>query len=132
MLRVGGNKYDEAPDGEYIARCTKIDLDYKYMRNRKLAIYFTIVEGPESGKRAILYYNKLSEVDAEIKGTDFGTQSKAFADIKKLFPDFIGDGTDVTEIDFEDLFFNKEFRIKVERSDNGQAIVIDIDHHLGF
>lgn len=132
LLRVGGNKWEEANEGEYVARCSKIDSDYKFMQNRKLAIYFVIVKGPESGKRAILFYNKLSQADADEKGTDFGVKSKLFTDVKKLFPDTIGDGTDVNEINSEDLFLYKEFRIKVKRSNNDQAIVTDINHHLGF
>ena len=132
LLRVGGNKWKEAGSGEYIALCTKIDPDYQYKKNRKLAIYFVIIGGNEIGSRAILYYNKHSQVGAEKRKTDFGVKSKFFADIKKLFPKIVGDGFHPVEIDLDDLFGNKTFRIKVERSKNGQATVIDIDHYLGF
>jgi len=132
LLRVGGNKWKEADSGDYIALCTKIDPDYQYKKNHKLAIYFVIIEGDEIGSRAILYYNKLSQVEAEKGKTDFGAKSKFFTDIKKLFPEIGGDGSSPVEIDLDDLFGNETFRIKVERSDKGQATVIDIDHDLGF
>jgi hypothetical protein len=64
FFRVGGNTWEEAPEGEYIARCTKVDPNFG---GRKLAYYFTIIEGEHTGKRARLFYNKLSKEEAEEK-----------------------------------------------------------------
>ena len=131
-VTVGGHTWDEAPDGEYIARCTKVDPEYRFMNNRKIAIYFTIIEGSQSGKRAILFYNKRSSKDVEELGSDFGPMSKFCTDIKRLFLEVIGDGSIPVEIDPVHLFYEENFKIVVKRSKKGQAIVKQIEHHLGW
>ena len=131
-VTVGGHTWEEAPDGEYIARCTKVDPEYRFMNNRKIAIYFTVIEGSQIGKRAILFYNKRSSKDTEELGTDFGPMSKFCTDIKRLFPEVIGDGTIPVEIDPVNMFCDEIFKIVVKRSKKEQANVIKIEHHIGW
>ncbi len=126
FLRVGGNKWEEAPGGEYPAKCTKIIPDF---RGRKLALYFVNSEG----KRARLFYNKLPRVEAERLGTDFGAGSKLFSDLRKLYPVLVGNGTESVELDFNSLFLDKTFLITTElRGKEQQSIVQSIDHYIGF
>ena len=132
FLTVGGTIWKEAPDGEYIARCTKVDPEYGENIYRKLAIYFTIIEGQESGKRARLFYNKKSQEETDESGSDFGLKSKFYTDMKRLFESIIGDGSIPIEIDPVELFLNTHFKITVKHSKKGDAMVIIIDHYLGF
>jgi len=131
-VTVGGHIWEEAPAGEYVARCTKVDVEYRYLNNRKIAVYFTIVEGAHSGKRAVLYYNKRSEKEAEETGSEFGPMSKFCTDIKKLFYEVIGDGSIPVEIDPVNLFLDEVFKINVTQSKKGQSTVTQIEHHLGW
>ena len=131
-VTVGGHTWEESPDGEYIARCTKVDPEYRFMNNRKIAIYFTVIEGFQLGKRAILFYNKRSSKDVEEFGIDFGPMSKFCTDIKRLFHEVIGDGSIPVEIDPVNLFYDKIFKIVVKRSKKEQANVIQIEHHKGW
>ena len=132
LLRVGGETWEEASDGEYVARCTKVDPDYRMIHNRKVAIYFTVMEGSEAGKRARRFYNKKSQKEADESGSDFGAKSKFCVDMQRLFESIIGDGSIPIEIDPVELFLNQEFEITVKQSSKGDAMVIDIKHHLGF
>lgn len=130
FLRVGGNKWEEAPSGEYRAVCTKIISDFY---GRKLAIYFVVIEGKHAGKRTRLFYNKLPKDLAEKMGTDFGAGSKFYSDMKKLFPGLIGDGSTPIEIDVNQLFLHETFIIQTElRGKAKEAIVQSIEHDVGF
>jgi len=130
FLRVGGNKWEEAPGGEYPAKCTKIIPDFI---GRKTALYFVNTEGEHAGKRARLFYNKLPRVEAEQLGTDFGAGSKLFSDLSKLYPELVGNGTESVELDFDKLFLDKTFLITTElRGKEKQATVQKIEHYIGF
>ena len=130
FLRVGGNKWEEAPGGEYPARCTKIIPNF---RGRKLALYFVVTEGEHAGKRARLFYNKMPREKAEKIGTDFGAKSKFFDHLRKLDLGLIGDGTEPVELDINSLFLDKTFLITTELSKKKkQAIVRNIEHYIGF
>lgn len=127
ILNVGGNIFKEAPIGEYVAKCTKIAVIA-----RKLIVYFVVSEGVHTGKRARLFYNMMTQEESGRLNTNFGAKSKFYSDLKKLFPDNIGDGTMPIELNIRDLFYGKTFTIKVKRSDKEQAIVINIEHYVGF
>jgi len=131
FLRVGGNKWIEAPVGEFVARCTKIIPDFY---GTKTALYFIITKGEHAGKRSRLFYHKLPRDEAERLGTDFGAGSKLFTDLEKLFPELIGDGTDPVELNFNSLFLDKTFVITTELrgKTKQQAIVQKIEHYIGF
>ena len=130
FLRVGGNKWEEAPDGEYIARCTKIIPDFY---GRKTVLYFVITEGEHAGNRSRLFYHKLPKSEAERLGTDFGAKSKLFDHLRKLYSDRIGDGTEPVELDFNKLFLDEVFKITTElRGKEQQSIVQSIEHYIGF
>jgi len=127
FLRVGGNRWEEAPNGDHIAKCTKIAVI-----GRKLVIYFVVIKGTYAGKRARLFYNMLSKEEADRIGTDFGAKSKLFNHVQKLFPNKVGNGDDPVEIDLAAIFMDETFKIKVKRSEKRQATVIDIENDLGF
>ncbi len=130
FLRVGGNKWEEAPGGEYPAKCTKIIPDFI---GRKTALYFVNIEGEHAGKRARLFYHKLPRVEAERWGTDFGAGSKLYSDLRKLYPELVGDGTEPVELDFNNLFLDKTFLITTElRGKEKQATVQKIEHYIEF
>jgi len=133
LLRVGGYKWEEVPDGKYYACCTRVDPEFGEGIFRKLAIYFTITEGEHAGKRARLFYNKLSEKEAKERDTDFTPYSKFYSDLKKLFPEIIGDGSIPIDIDPVNLFKDENFIITTElRGKEKQATVQEIEHDLGF
>lgn len=132
LLLVGGPTWKEAPTGSHLARCTKVDPDWKFMGNRKVAIYFTVTEGEHEGTRARLFFAKRSTQIAEETGVDFGPGSKFFDVLQKLFPEVIGDGSKTVPIDPVELFLNRIFKITVEcrlkKSGGDNAIVTEIDH----
>jgi len=133
LLRVGGPTWEETPDGEYYACCTKVDPEFGVGIYRKLVLYFTITEGAHTGKRARLFYNKLSIDEAKENGTDFGTYSKFYSDLKKMFPEVIGDGSNPIEIDPVKLFKDENFIITTElRGKKKQATVQGIKYDPGF
>ena len=132
FLRVGGTDWMEAPPGRHIARCTKVDPDFKFKDNRKLVIYFTI-RGPVSGLRARLFYPKRPATLAQETGSDFGIRSKLFKDLARLFPQLVGTGIDMVEIDPVMLFLGQDFEIEVEqrqgkKAEVPSAIVVRIEH----
>ncbi len=130
FLRVGGNKWEESPNGEYPARCTKIIPDFY---GRKTVLYFIITKGEHAGNRSRLFYHKLPKSEAERLGTDFGAGSKLFSDLRKLYPELVGDGTESVELDFDKLFLDKTFLITTElRGKEKQATVQNIEHYIGF
>jgi len=134
LLRIGGEVWQEAPSGKYTAKCTKVDPDWRFMNNRKLALYFTVIEGEFSGARARYFFPKRSRDLAIQTGSDFGPKSKLFQVIKKLFPGILAPDGKVSPLDPCELFLKKVFEITVElrkgrnRESTGNAIVIDISH----
>lgn len=133
FLRVGGHVWEETPPGKYVAECSKVDPEFRFMNNRKLALYFIVVEGKHTGKRARLFYNKMDGALAVQVGTDFGLYSKFFQDIQRLFPERVGDGSIPVEIDPVQLFEGKIFNITVALSGKKkQATVKHIEHYIGF
>jgi len=139
LLRIGGIAWKEAPSGEYEARCTKVDVDWQFMGNRKLALYFTITEGHYAGYRARAFFAKREKELAEKTGADFGPRSNLYKLIKRISPKILCGDSITTFVDPNDLFFGKFFQITVELrngKDNDSpknAIVIDISHpDVGF
>ncbi len=130
FFHVGGSVWYEVPDGVYIAKCTKVITDFY---GHKLVYYFTIIEGEHSGKTARLIYQKLSREQAKLRGTEFGNKSKLFQDLKKLFPDIVGDGSVSVELDLVGLFYGETFVITTEiRGEKKLAIIQNIEHYIGF
>jgi len=131
MIRIGGHSWEEAPDGVYLAKCTKVDSDYKFMQNRKVALYFTLIDGDYIGSRARMFFPKRRPELAKQMGSEFGPKSKLFNTIHMLNPASVGQGKIAVEIDIEDLFLGNIYEITVEKRGKGKnsnAIVVSIEH----
>ena len=139
MIRLGGQIWEEVPSGEYIARCTKVDPDWRLGNTRKLTLYFTITEGQFTGARARLFFARRYEAFAKDTGADFGHQPKLFSTVMQLFPEELNTDALTSIIDPIDLFFGKIFQITVElkNSKNTEspinAVITNISHpDVGF
>ena len=127
VFSVGGDIWEEVPDGIHSAVCSKVVTDFNYRGIQKLMLYFTITEDVYRGYRARLSYN----YSKDSTGPTFGSRSKFFKHIKKLFPEFIGNGRERKEFDPVKLFKDKHFLITTELrkgkdGDTPYAIVQDI------
>ena len=107
FIKVGEVK-PQAPNGEYIAKCVHVEPNWKFLGNRKVAVYLEVSEGENEGKVARLFYplRKLHD-----DNYDIAPKSKLMKDIKRMFPEYFGKG----EIDPVELFQDKFFYIKVEK-----------------
>ena len=120
----------QAPKGTYIAKCIHVDPNWTYLRNRKVALYFEIMEGVEKGKQARRFYNLQKYID----GYASGDKSKFRKDLKKLFPEH----AEQPDVEVKDLFVGVFFSIQVieKRSRDGSdinAIVENIERiEVGF
>jgi len=124
VFSVGGDFWEEVPDGTHSAICSRVIPDFVNEKGyRKLMLYFTITEGTYSGYRARLPYNP----SKESTGPTFGSRSKFIKHIKILFPDLIGNGRERKIFDPVELFKNKHFLITTELR-NKNAIVQKIEH----
>jgi len=134
IFSVGGDIWEEVPDGTHSAVCSRVMTDFFYRGIPKLGIpklmlYFTITEGDYRGYRARLPYN----YNKESTGPTFGSRSKFIKHIKILFPELIGNGRERKEFDPVELFMNKHFLITTELrkgkdGDTPYAMVQDIKH----
>jgi len=120
-----GKEKPQAPEGIHTAQCVHVEPNWTFLGNRKVALYFEIDGGPQTGKTARRFYplNKLSDGTYEIP-----PKSKLMRDIIEMFPDEVKKG----EIDPVELFGGKFFTIEVihKISKNGEinSIVITLTH----
>jgi len=119
---IGGDSWEEVPDGQHIAVCSKVMPDFKWRGIPKLMIYFTITGGQYDGYRARLAYN----YNKDTTGPTFGKYSKFVSDVKKIFSDKFNDLTKKEVFDPINLFFGKNFKITTELR-KGNAMVQNID-----
>ena len=110
IFSIGGDVWQEVPNGEYSAICSKVMPTFKWRGIPKLMIYFTISEGPYKGYRARLPYN----YSREVTGTTFGQKSKFVNHVMKLFPEMFSDLSKKHDFDPTSLFEKKHFKIKVK------------------
>lgn len=124
-LKLGIGK-PQAPEGSHTAKCVHVEPNWTYLWNRKVALYFEIVDGPHTGTVARRFYplKKLSDGTYEI-----APKSKLMRDIAELFPDKLEKG----EVDPVELFDNKFFNIDViqKKSKKGEvnSIVSTLTHY---
>jgi len=129
IFSVGGDIWDEVPDGIHSAVCSKVMTDFFCRWATKLMLYFIITEGKYCGYRARLAYN----LNMDSTRPTFGSRSKFMKDIKKLFPELIGNGRERKEFDPVKLFKDKHFLITTELrkgkdGDTLYAMVQEIEH----
>ena len=129
VFSVGGDIWEEVPDGTHSAVCSKVMPDFNYRGVPKLMLYFTITEGIFRGYRARLPYN----YNKDSTGPTFGARSKFIKHIKNLSPKLIGNGRERKEFDPVKLFKDKHFLITTELrkgkdGDTPYAMVQDIEH----
>ena len=130
VFSVGGDFWEEVPDGSHSAVCSRVIPDFVNEKGyRKLMLYFTITEGDYRGYRARLAYNP----NKDSTGPTFGSRSKFIKHIKKLFPELIGNGRERKDFDPVTLFKDKHFLITTElrKGKDGDtlfAMVQDIKH----
>ena len=129
VFSIGGDIWEEVPNGIHSAVCSKIIPDFKFRGIPKLMLYFTITEGIYRGDRARLSYN----YNKDSTGPRFGSMSKFFKHAKILFPDLIGSGRERKEFNPVKLFKDKHFLITTELrkgkdGDTPYAMVQDIKH----
>ena len=123
IYSVGGDIWEEVPDGTYSSVCSKVMPDFKFKGIPKLMLYFTITEGSYAGHRARMAfgYNKSNT------GSSFGAKSKFYETVGELFPKLVGDGSMRVVFDPIELFKNKHFLITTELR-NKNAMVQKIKH----
>lgn len=129
FIKVGEEK-PQAPDGEYIARCVHVELNWTFLLNRKIALYFEISEGEHEGKTARRFYNlkKLHDGSYQI-----APKSKLLRDVKQLFPEEAQKEELALIVLFSDKFFNIEVIKKIAKEGGTNSIVENLSlHNVGF
>lgn len=127
-IKVGKEK-PQAPSGHHIARCVHVELNWTFMANRKIALYFEVSEGEHQGKTARRFYNlqKLHDGSYQI-----AAKSKLLRDIKRLFPAQLQDEVDPVAL-FQDKFFDIEVVRHIAKDGSVNSIVGDLKlNQVGF
>lgn len=125
-IKVGEIK-PQAPAGNYLARCVHVEPNWTYFRNKKIALYFEVAEGPNKGMTARRFYQLKLKQDGSV---EIRPRSKFMDDVKKLFPD----KANAEEIDPVSLFAGKHFDIVVIEKPTkdkklSNSLAIEINHH---
>lgn len=116
---------NEAGPGAYVAKCTKVDLDYHFRGAPKIALNLEIIEGYETGKVARMFFNNPGAQTGEI-----GSGSKIYQTVKELYPEIFFDGK--AEIDLITQFENHVYEITViaiQKKKGGSSHIVDSIKH---